>query len=388
MAKIFLVTFVALTIAAMADIAAPVLGTAPAYAQDGSGPRNFFRRLFGGPGREPIYREDFAPQRPQRAQPRQRTQPPRNRSAPRSAAPRPPATPVVEKREDAKKVLVIGDFMAGGLVSGLNALYAENPGVRIVGSTQGSSGLVRDDYYDWPKELQTIVEHEKPAALVIMLGANDRQDMQGPGGSHARGTEGWTRAYEQRAERIGQIARTTNVPLVWVGLPSFRISGANPDILALNDLYRDAAAETGAEFVDIWEGFVDENGSFVMEGPDMNGQPARLRGADGINLTEAGKRKVAFYAKAPLDRLLGNGVGTGVSAPVAAAQPARPQNRAIERLAPVSLYDPAFEAKELMGETVTIGPEIRGESATEKFLFDGIAADAPEGRADHFQRRG
>ena len=40
--------------------------------------------------------------------------------------------------------------------------------------------------------------------------------------------------------------------------------------------------------MDIWDGFVDENGAYVSTGPDINGQPARLRAGDGINLTKAG----------------------------------------------------------------------------------------------------
>ena len=71
-------------------------------------------------------------------------------------------------------------------------------------------------------------------------------------------------------------------------------------MLAFNDIYRTAAESAGGEFVDIWDGFVDENGAFVDNGPDMNGQPVRLRGADGINLSKAGKRKIAFYAEKPL----------------------------------------------------------------------------------------
>ena len=43
-----------------------------------------------------------------------------------------------------------------------------------------------------------------------------------------------------------------------------------------------------------------------MNGPDMNGQPVRLRGSDGISLSKAGKRKVAFYVEKPLNKLLGS----------------------------------------------------------------------------------
>ena len=66
------------------------------------------------------------------------------------------------------------------------------------------------------------------------------------------------------------------------------------DMLAFNDVYHAAAQDTGGEFVDIWEGFVDENGAFVSTGPDVNGQPVRLRTDDGINMTIGGKRKLVI----------------------------------------------------------------------------------------------
>ena len=74
-------------------------------------------------------------------------------------------------------------------------------------------------------------------------------------------------------------------------------------MLAFNDIYRRNIESVGGSFVDIWDGFVDENGVFQQTGPDMNGLPARLRGSDGISFSKAGKRKAAFYAEKPL-RLL------------------------------------------------------------------------------------
>lgn len=47
----------------------------------------------------------------------------------------------------------------------------------------------------------------------------------------------------------------------------------------------------------MWDGFVDEGGKFVITGYDMNGQQARLREADGIGMTQAGKRKLAFTSR-------------------------------------------------------------------------------------------
>ena len=38
----------------------------------------------------------------------------------------------------------------------------------------------------------------------------------------------------------------------------------------------------GGEFVDIWDGFVSENGDFIVSGSDVNGQQVRLRTSDGV----------------------------------------------------------------------------------------------------------
>ena len=69
-------------------------------------------------------------------------------------------------------------------------------------------------------------------------------------------------------------------------------------------LMRNEAA--GGTFVDVWDGFVDEAGKFVITGSDVNGQQVRLRGSDGINLTKAGKRKLAFYAEKDIRKILGD----------------------------------------------------------------------------------
>src|SRR5690606_16305146 len=76
-------------------------------------------------------------------------------------------------------------------------------------------------------------------------------------------------------------------------------------MLAFNDVQKTAVEATGGTFIDIWDGFADENGAFTSTGPDMNGQPVRLRSSDGINLTREARRKIAFYLEKPLNQILG-----------------------------------------------------------------------------------
>ena len=102
------------------------------------------------------------------------------------------------------------------------------------------------------------------------------------------------------------------------------------DMLAFNDIYHSAAESHGGEFVDVWDGFVDENGAFVTTGPDINGQPVRLRADDGINVTKAGKRKLAFYTEKPLAKIL------GLAAPGSVAPAAAPAGAPVEAPAPAA----------------------------------------------------
>lgn len=312
------------------------------------------------------------------------------RSAARAATARvaEPETPVVEKQPDAKIVLVVGDFLAGGLAEGLAEAYAENPRVKIVDRSNGSSGFVRDDFFDWPGEISDIVEAGKPLAIVVMLGSNDRQQMKVAGEREPVRSEGWVKEYELRTEKFGKAVADGKVPFIWVGMPAFKSSKMTSDMLAFNDIYRATAESAGAEFIDIWDGFVDENGAFVSTGPDVNGQPARLRAGDGINMTEAGKRKLAFYAEKPLNKILGETTG---GEPVASAAAALPSvtpgapNAPVDRTVPISLADPQLDGgTELLGAQTP--PKRETRSPAERLTIEGVASEASPGRADDFSR--
>ncbi|RVA02753.1 DUF459 domain-containing protein [Mesorhizobium sp. M7A.F.Ca.CA.002.05.1.1] len=331
--------------------------------------------------------------RSERIEPPQDIQKPRPRpKAKKPRAPRPPAEPeipVVDKAPDARTVLVVGDFMAAGLAEGLDTAFAENAGVRIVVRSNGSSGFVRDDFYNWPEQIKSLIETEKPAAVVVMLGSNDRQQMKVGDVREQPRSETWTKEYERRTDAFGKAIAEAKVPFLWVGMPAFRVSKMTSDMLAFNDIYHQAAESHGGEFVDVWDGFVDENGAFVTSGPDINGQPVRLRADDGINVSKAGKRKLAFYTEKPLLKILGltapgsvitpsAPAGAPVEAPAPAAAPI-----VIDRTAPMLLSDPALDGgSELLGAAppAKANPDLPGE----KLVVEGKAPIASPGRADDF----
>jgi len=301
-----------------------------------------------------------------------------------------PAVPTVAKAEDARRVLVIGDFLAGGLADGLASAYAENANVLVVGRSNGSSGLVRDDYYDWPGNVASVIDAENPAAVVVMIGSNDRQQMRVGDTRETPRSDAWTAEYERRATALVKAIRDRNLPLLWVGNLPFKSSAMSSDMVAFNDIYRRIVTDAGGEFIDVWDGFVDEGGNFVANGPDMNGQPAQLRAEDGINVTRAGRRKMAFYIEKPLARLLDlRDTGRPDSlAPEPGLVPGPDGAPAeIDRTPPLAIDDLGAEAGSGLLGAVVAPPEGEARTPAEKLAREGIAPETRPGRADDFVAR-
>jgi uncharacterized protein len=100
------------------------------------------------------------------------------------------------------------------------------------------------------------------------------------------------------------VLKSKGVPVFWVGVPALRGTRSTAEIAYLNNLYRSHAEKAGITFVDVWDGFVDENGNFTTHGPDFEGQTRRLRSADGVYFTKAGAQKLAHYAEREIQRAM------------------------------------------------------------------------------------
>lgn len=278
----------------------------------------------------------------------------------------------VDKIENAQTVLVMGDFIASGLADGLKVAYAKNPNVVIVKKSRGSSTIARPDNYDWMNEAPVVVDELKPSLIVFNIGSSDRQDMKVDGSWLDFDSEEWWVEYRKRVDDLAQVLRSQNVPVLWVGVPSFKYTKMTRDILAFNGIYRDAIEKAGGTFVDIWEGFVDENGKFVYTGSDINGQQVRLRSSDGINLTKAGKRKLAFYVEKPASRFLS--IGNSVLANLYRDAPASAfANRPVQDprlLTKTRVY--SFTDPELDGGDYLLGGDSQARVFKEKSPLDNL----------------
>src|SRR6478752_4069940 len=394
------------------------------------------------PRRERVIREDFS-----------KAPPPEKRDS--SAAPE-------------RNVMVLGDGMADWLAYGLEDAYADQPDMGVMRRAKATSGLIRyqpkGEPADWAAAAKGFLATEKPDAIVVMLGFNDRIAIREPAaeksegkpdkkgekkdekkdakGKPAAGTkpaadgskpaeapeaakpddktvdtelpqddadndappisapekartpnglnefrdERWVELYTRKIEELIGILKSKGVPVVWVGLPALRGARATSDMLFLDALYRDAAGKAGITYVDIWDGFVDEAGRFLQQGPDFEGQIRRLRSYDGVYFTQAGARKLAHYVEREVTRLLAARSGpialpTEPATPDTNAQPGQPAPRPLAGPI-VPLVASSVGTDQLLG-----GPGSRPaavDALAARTLVKGEPLAAPAGRADDF----
>nr|WP_314257557.1 DUF459 domain-containing protein [uncultured Devosia sp.] len=263
-----------------------VTDMAPVFAQDSvlvaqqQRRRTLFDLLFG---------DEPQQQAPVQQQPR------RTQAAPAPTAALPPPKPQVEKALDATRLAVFGDSLAIDLSRALERFYAEDPNLVVINQGVGNSGFVRDDYFNWDQAVGEQIAADSFDLAVVIIGVNDRQDIRVNGTNYAPLTEGWTAAYQARiADFLGQL-RAARKPVIWIGLPPMSKTEYSAAISQISNIQRLASFSGGAEFLDIYERFLGEDGKYSSSGPDVNGQTAQMRKDDGIHFSAAGSDKLAFY---------------------------------------------------------------------------------------------
>ena len=206
--------------------------------------------------------------------------------------------------------------------------------------------------------------------------------------THQFRSDKWAELYAKRIDETIAVLKSKGVPVLWVGLPAIRGTRSTADMVYLNDLYRDRAGKAGIIYVDIWDGFVDESGNYVPQGPDFEGQTRKLRAGDGVHFTKAGARKLAHYVEREIRRVM-----LARGAPVTMPVPA-------ENEAPPVAGKPGTPTRPVAGPVVPLtGPAVAGsdgllgggparttstDPVANRVLIKGEPVAAPAGRADDF----
>ncbi len=309
------------------------------------------------------------------------------------------ARPEKPKVDPSTHIVVFGDSLAEFARQGLEAAYAENPDVAVVGKIRSGSNLVRSDPADWSNFINSTLDSGQKATIaVVMLGLSDRQSLQEGEERIELLTDRWKELYGQRIDGILNTFRERDIPVVWIGLPPMKSSKLSEDLLAMNDVYQESVQRHGGTYVDIFPGFVDDENHYTSTGPDVDGEPARLRTGDGVSFTRAGARKIAFFADVEIKKIL-ESIRTGT--PVATAPTAAPNIEAALPTPPDAATPVSLPSKPLVGpvlpltrQDVTPGgtlvsgtPKLNGDHVypVQRALRTGIAPSSRPGRADDFR---
>ena len=286
-------------------------------------------------------------------------------------------------------VLVVGDTLAEQLAQGLaEAFFGERPEVAVIKKVRAGSGLVRADFYDWVTQAPLMAASEKATAVVVMVGANDRQQLRDETGVHEPRSDRWRELYAKRLDDLLARLKEKKIPIFVVGAPPMRNPRLSDDMTYINEILQESAQKAGAFYVDIWDAFVDESGEFMVMGPALDGQRRRLRIGDGVHFTKVGARKAAHYVERDLSRLFDQRGATPV-----VPQEAVPETPAAPALRPV-----AGPVLPLNQPQATAGGALAGGQAlpqrplpaaidanAARILVEGRPQEPVAGRADDFR---
>ncbi len=154
---------------------------------------------FAPQGQSSWFEQWFAPARPQR----QMMQQDYRRPVPRRKVARPKPAEVVNPDKPVVPpsyfVTVLGDSLGQTLGQGLVEAFADRPEVAISRKGKDSSGLVRDDFFDWPKTVRDLLaSREKINMAVILIGSNDHQPLRVDNVTYEPDSPKWMEIYASR----------------------------------------------------------------------------------------------------------------------------------------------------------------------------------------------
>jgi uncharacterized protein len=208
------------------------------------------------------------------------------------ASPEPPNEPTAIRtptRGNRLRVAVIGDSLSQGLGPAIERWF-DPEFARVLSLGRQSTGLSRQDYFNWRSGMRQIVDEFRPDLVFVLLGSNDAQAQVSPSGSAIPvGSTGWVNGYRVRAEQLLREATNAGTHVVWVGIPVVADRWRWDFYRRVNDIYREAAASSPlATYVDSWAAFDAKDGGYTAFVRNERGELQEMRAPDGVHFTPTG----------------------------------------------------------------------------------------------------
>ena len=156
-----------------------------------------------------------------------------------------------------------------------------------------ATGLERPDVYNWFTRIRTVMERERPRAVIVMFGGNDDHGyMTGlPEGRSAGsfGSATWRQEYRRRVSTIMDTVTERGAFLVWIGLPISSDREQTVRYDTINAIVQSEAAKRPgrASYLDTYFFFAGKDGGYTQYVEDAAGRLVKMRADDGVHFERA-----------------------------------------------------------------------------------------------------
>lgn len=209
-----------------------------------------------------------------------------------AASPTPaPAEGPAPTEADPVRVLVAGDSLVGWIGPALTEALAGAP-AEVIEDWEGSSGLARPDFVDWPARLAADMEAHDPEVVVMGFGGNDAQAIPDEAGPILLGTDEWAQEYRRRVAQALDAVEAPGRTVYWIGLPLTE----RDNIEAVAPVIAEAVAAEAATRP--WVQLVDARSALAPDGSyevfltNDEGERVRVRADDGVHPSLDGGRVI------------------------------------------------------------------------------------------------
>jgi hypothetical protein len=187
-------------------------------------------------------------------------------------------------------ILIIGDSLVaagGGMGDSLERTLLNFKNTTVFRQGKVSSGLSRQDYFDWPAMAAKLISQYKPNVGIMMFGANDNTAIIDANGKiiAGYGSAKWEDQYRLRVDQMLDLFTKANTEIFVLGIPIMKNQKLSQGMQQINTLTEQETKKyANAHFISTWDLLADKDGNYTSYLIDKDGNQKLARTADGVHL--------------------------------------------------------------------------------------------------------
>jgi hypothetical protein len=205
------------------------------------------------------------------------------------------------------RLWVGGDSLAAGPSWAVFVDAAATGVIKPQAEYQVGTGLVRNEFWDWPKHMDAVVRARDPQVSIFMVGANDDQGIDVNGTSVHPPDQAWVDEYRRRVDSLMDSMTAGGRKLLWIGMPPMRDATYSQSMGLIDQIFQqESAKHRRVTYVDTWTLFSAPGspGTYAQFIPNESGEPTDMRLDDGIHLNVEGSQYLSRAVMVELGKLV------------------------------------------------------------------------------------